>query len=51
MAETRIQTIEVSGNELNPRSFSGGTRGSFGTVRLNFKFSQEWYGLTAKIVF
>lgn len=51
MAKIRTQTIEVSGNELNPRSFSGGTRGSFGTVRLNFKFSPEWYGLTAKIVF
>lgn len=51
MAETRIQTIEANGNELNPRSFSGGTRGSFGTVRLNFRFSPEWYGLTAKIVF
>lgn len=50
MAE-KILTIFANSDELVPRCIEAGTRGSFGTVKLRLEFSDEWDGMTKKIVF
>ncbi|MGN1409713.1 MAG: hypothetical protein ACI4XJ_06010 [Eubacteriales bacterium] len=51
MENRKIQTVEADGDELTPRSFVGGTRGSYGTVQVEFSLSEEWSGLSVKAVF
>ena len=50
MAE-KILTIFADSNTLYPRCVSVGTRGSFGGVKLRFELSDEWDGMTTKVVF
>lgn len=51
MENRKIQTVEADGDKLTPRSFVGGTRGSFGTVQMDFMLSKEWNTLSVKAVF
>ncbi len=43
--------IKVNGIWLSPDWAVAGTRGSFGSARLNFEFSPEWEGLALRISF
>lgn len=44
-------TIYVNRDRLSPNKIRAGTRGSYGLESLRFDFSNEWEGLTCKIVF
>ena len=47
----KILKIKVDKYSLTPKWFVGGTKGSYGTEKVEFVFSKEWDGLVKKITF
>ena len=48
-----VQLMKISANyySVTPRRFIAGTRGSYGIEKLEISFSEEWNGLTKRVVF